>query len=53
VLCAAKHEISVDIMGRMNVMLEFLAEKSIVTNLAGDAINLAGDAIGARCGDCV
>jgi hypothetical protein len=45
-LCAAKDEISVDIMGRMNVLLEFLAEKSIMTNLAGDAI-------GARCGDCV
>jgi Reverse transcriptase (RNA-dependent DNA polymerase) len=44
-LSAAKDETSVDIMGRM-FCCNFLRKKSIMTNLAGEAM-------GARCGDCV
>jgi hypothetical protein len=45
VLCAAEDETSVDIMGRM-FCCNFFAEKSIMTNLASEAID-------ARYGDCV
>jgi hypothetical protein len=45
VLCAAKDKKSVDFMGRM-FCCKFLAEKSIMTNLASETID-------AKCGDCV
>jgi hypothetical protein len=44
-LCAAKDETSCRYHGQ-NVLLYFLAEKSILTNLASEAMD-------ARCGDCV
>jgi hypothetical protein len=44
VVCAAKDETSVDIMCRSCVVIS--CGKSIITNLAGEAID-------ARCGDCV